>query len=58
MIVELTVPQIGFNDEELYKLCMANPDLPIERDELGRIIIMPPTGFESSYHNSDLTTNL
>lgn len=58
MIVELTVPQIGFNDEELYKLCMANPDLPIERDELGRIIIMPPTGFESSYYNSDLLTDV
>jgi Uma2 family endonuclease len=54
MIVELDVPQVGYNDEELYKLCMANPDLPIERNEYGRIVIMPPTGFESSYHNSDL----
>jgi Uma2 family endonuclease len=58
MIVELNVPQIGFNDEELYKLCMANPDLPIERDEKGRIIIMPPTGFETSYYNSDLVTEI
>ena len=54
MRVELEVPQIGFNDEELYKFCMANAKLPIERDEKGRIIIMPPTGFETSYYNSDL----
>ncbi len=44
-----------FSDDELYAFCLANPELRIERDETGHIIIMPPpTGFEGSYRNMNL----
>lgn len=43
-----------FSDDELYVFCMANPELRIERDEEGHILIMPPTGLESSFTNGEL----
>ena len=43
-----------FSDDELYAFCLANPELRIERDETGHIIIMPPTGLESSFTNGEL----
>jgi Uma2 family endonuclease len=43
-----------FSDDELYDFCAANPELRIERDENGQIIIMPPTGLESSFTNGEL----
>ncbi len=45
-----------FSDDELYDFCTANPELRIERDENGQIIIMPPTGLESSFVNNELQT--
>ena len=47
-----------FSDDELYSFCMANPELRIERDETGHIIIMPPTGLESSFTNNNLQTEV
>lgn len=45
-----------FSDDELYAFCMANPELNIERDENGQILLMapPPTGIEGSFRNGDL----
>jgi Uma2 family endonuclease len=43
-----------FSDDELYAFCLANPELRIERDEEGHILIMPPTGLESSFTNGEL----
>lgn len=42
--IALTIPpNINvFSDDELYAFCLANPELRIERDEIGHIIIMPP----------------
>ncbi len=56
MNTRLTVsPQIHyFTDDELFALCQANPDLKIERDEHGNLIIIPPTGLETSFKNNDL----
>ncbi|WP_020604334.1 Uma2 family endonuclease [Spirosoma spitsbergense] len=58
--ITLTVPpNINvFSDDELYAFCLANPELHIERDENGHIIIMPPTGLESSFTNNDLQTEV
>lgn len=47
-----------FSDDELYAFCLANPELHIERDENGYIIIMPPTGLESIFTNNDLQTEV
>lgn len=54
--ITLTIPpNINvFSDDELYAFCLANPELRIERDETGHIIIMPPTGLESSFTNGEL----
>ena len=34
---------------------MKNPDLRIERYASGKIVIMPPAGFETGYRNNDLS---
>ncbi len=55
----INIPQIDtFSDEELYAFCRANPELRIERNEKGQIVIMPPTGIETSFRNSDLVTEI
>lgn len=45
-------------DEALYRLCVANRELRIERTRDGELIIMPPTGGESSRRNSLIVTAL
>ena len=52
------MPEPPLSDEEYYNSCAANPDLRIERTSEGEIEIMPPTGLESSYRNSELTVLL
>jgi len=51
-------PARRMSDEEFYAFCVANPDLRIERTAEGEIEIMPPTGFETSDRNADLTMQL
>jgi Uma2 family endonuclease len=46
------------SEAEFFDFCVQNPDLRIERDASGEIIIMPPTGDETSYRNGDLTMQL
>ena len=46
------------NDDEFFDFCAKNPDLRIERDTNGEIIIMPPAGMETGYRNSDLSSQL
>jgi len=43
-----------FDDEQLFNFCYDNKELRIERDSKGQIIIMAPTGLETSFFNSDL----
>jgi Uma2 family endonuclease len=45
-------------DEEFWDLCAANPDLRLEREPNGDIVIMPPRGFETGYRNRDLIFQL
>lgn len=59
MRLAINIPKIDtFSDEEFYSFCRANPELRIERNELGQIVIMPPTGIETSFRNSDLVTEI
>ncbi len=51
-------PIIDLTDEQFYQLCQANPDIKIERDAEGKIIVMPPTGGNTGRRNADLTTDL
>jgi Uma2 family endonuclease len=45
-------------DDELLELCRANRDLRIERTSDGELIIMPPTGGETSRRNAALLRQL
>jgi Uma2 family endonuclease len=51
-------PARPMNDEEYDRFCAANPDLRIERTAEGEIVIMPPTGGETSHRNASLTGQL
>ncbi len=53
--LELT---IDLTDEQFFQLCQTNRDLRFERTARGELIIMPPTGSETSVRNADLTYQL
>ncbi len=48
----------GMTDDDFYEFCLENPELRIERNPNGQIILMPPTGSETGNRNSEITTDL
>jgi Uma2 family endonuclease len=46
------------SDDEYFHFCQANPDLRIERNAEGEIIIAPPVGGESDYRSADVGSQL
>lgn len=59
--VSLSVPlklDIDLTDEQFFQLCQNNRDLRFERTATGQLIIMPPTGSETSDRNAELTYQL
>lgn len=44
----------GMTNEEFYAFCMENPELRIERNTNGKIIVMPPTTSETGRYNSKI----
>lgn len=48
----------SMSEEEFFELCSLNPDRRLERTSQGDILIMPPTGLETSSRNSDLNEQL
>lgn len=59
--VWLPVPlelNIDLTDEQFFQLCQNNRDLKFERTATGELIIMPPTGSETSDRNAELTYQL
>jgi Uma2 family endonuclease len=49
---------INLTDEQFFELCQHNRDYQFERTASGELIIMPPTGSETSIRNADLTYQL
>ena len=45
---------IKLTSEQFYQLCQENPDLKLERNSQGELIIMPPTGGETGKRNVNL----
>lgn len=45
---------INLTKEQFYQLCEENPDLKLERNPQGELIIMPPTGGETGRSNVNL----
>ncbi|MEB3216216.1 MAG: Uma2 family endonuclease [Nostocales cyanobacterium 94392] len=56
----MTVITINFNnvvkltDDQFYQLCQDNPDVKLERNQWGELIVMPPTGGETGNRNSEV----
>ncbi|MDJ1181644.1 Uma2 family endonuclease [Roseofilum casamattae] len=48
----------AISDEQFYHICVANRDLRLERTAKGDLIIMTPTGGETSKRNSDINLEL
>jgi len=46
------------SEAEFFDFCAQNPDVRIERDRNGEIIIMPPAGGETGYRNNALSAQL
>jgi Uma2 family endonuclease len=51
-------PVVRLSSEQFYQLCQANPDLKLERNANGELIIMPPTGGETGRTNSKVNVQL
>jgi len=51
-------PGKQLSPDEYFDFCMANRDLHLEQLETGEILIMSPTGGESSDRNSEITMQL
>ncbi|MCL1475776.1 Uma2 family endonuclease [Argonema antarcticum] len=47
-------PIIKLTDDQFYQLCRSNPDVKFERNELGELIVMPPTGGETGNRNIEI----
>ncbi|HEY9693678.1 MAG TPA: Uma2 family endonuclease [Oculatellaceae cyanobacterium] len=51
-------PIIQLTSAQFYQLCQANPDLKLERNANGELIVMPPTGGETGKRNSNINAQL
>lgn len=49
---------IKLTREQFYQLCEENPDLKLERNAQGELIIMPPTGGETGRSNSTINAQI
>lgn len=54
----LNLHPLTVNEEQFYHLCLANPDLRLERTAIGELVIMPPTGSETGRRNLSLSGQL
>jgi Uma2 family endonuclease len=52
--VVLNLDTVNLTDEQFYRLCLVNPDQPLERSAKGELIVMPPVGGVSGNRESDL----
>jgi Uma2 family endonuclease len=50
-------PIIKLTDEQFYQLCKENPEIKLERNAKGELIIMPPTGGETGNKNSEINAD-
>nr|WP_322743529.1 Uma2 family endonuclease [Romeria gracilis] len=58
LTLELQSADIDLSDEQFYRLCQVNRDLRLERTAEGKLIIMPPTGWETGNRNFRIAQQL
>lgn len=51
-------PVLTLTDDQYYELCRKNPELKLERNRAGQLIIIPPTGGETGRKNADIISQL
>jgi Uma2 family endonuclease len=51
-------PAVELTDEQFFELCQLNSDLRLERTAEGDIVVMPPTGGETSNRNLGISGQL
>lgn len=51
-------PLIDLTDEQFYQLCQNNPNIKLERNAKGELIVVPPTGGETGNRNFNLAYQL
>lgn len=51
-------PIIDLTDEQYYELCQSNPDIKLERNAKGKLIVMPPTGGGTGDRSSEINFQL
>lgn len=49
---------VHLSDEQFYQLCIHNPDISLERNAQGALIVMSPVGGESGNHEMELGIDL
>ena len=49
---------VEMGDEHFYALCQNNPDMRLERNADGDVVIMPPTGGDTSRRNAEIIVQL
>ena len=62
-VATITLPstlelKIDLTDEQFFQVCQNNRDLRFERTEAGELLIMPPTGGETSKRNFEIVVQL
>jgi Uma2 family endonuclease len=55
---EVIAEERPLNDYEFFEFCERNPELRIERQASGEIVIMPPAGFETGFRNNEVSRQL
>ncbi len=53
--LRVNLASVQLSDEQFYRLCGANPELQLERDRRGNLIVMAPVGGESGRSEARLT---
>ncbi|PIG93253.1 hypothetical protein CSQ79_13515 [Gloeocapsopsis sp. IPPAS B-1203] len=54
----LNLQSVHLTDEQFYQLCISNPEIRVERNADGGLIIMPPVGGNSGNRELELGTDL
>lgn len=56
--LKLDLKQVYLTDDQFYQLCINNPELNIERNAQGVLIVMVPVGGDSGSREADYITDL
>jgi Uma2 family endonuclease len=54
----LNIRSMSLTDEQLLRLCQENPELRLELNAQGELVIMPPTGSKTGLRNNEFSYTL